>query len=206
MAQNSVKIANYTYDSAGAVSTITRGFGTQGFGGTMGFLHNLTSNFAYDTAGRVTSIEHRKNPTTVLEKFVYSYDEKSRISSINSHQDGLINYTYDATDQLKSVTYQTPLPDPANTFFAGKQTNPALPTVGSIDFIALVARGMQARATVDCAGSCIMLDRTCLARQSRCRNDVDTGYTQEQNIGRFHTETSHLLQWQSCFVDHYTQT
>ncbi len=63
-----------------------------------------TSAFMYDTVNRVTSIEHTLADATVAERFAYTYDLASRITSI---ADGVetIDYQYDATNQLTGTVY-----------------------------------------------------------------------------------------------------
>jgi hypothetical protein len=51
--------------------------------------------------------------------------------------------------------------------------------VSVIDFIALVSRREQTGSSVDRAGRGVMLDRPGLSRESRRRDNIDAGYTEQ---------------------------
>ncbi len=63
----------------------------------------MESTYAYDTAGRVTSITHTKGPNTLLS-FAYTYDNAGRRASVTT-SDGTESYTYDALGRMTQVSY-----------------------------------------------------------------------------------------------------
>ena len=56
--------------------------------------------------------------------------------------------------------------------------------VGAIDLVALIPRRVQAGSPGNGSGLGIVLDRSHLAREFRRRDDVDSGNTQQQHVGR----------------------
>jgi len=57
-------------------------------------------------------------------------------------------------------------------------------SVGTINFVALVPRWVQTGSAGNRPRLGIVLDRSHLAREFGCRDDVDSGDTQKQNVGR----------------------
>ena len=62
--------------------------------------------FAYDAAGRATSIKNCLVDGTALAYFTYEYDASSRITAITRENDDTIYYGYDNADRLTSETWK----------------------------------------------------------------------------------------------------
>jgi len=71
----------------GARSRLTRGNG-------------VTTDFAYDSASRLTLISHKKPDGTVLSSFAYTFDPAGNITEMRFANGDVAQYDYDAKDQL----------------------------------------------------------------------------------------------------------
>ena len=65
--------------------------------------------------------------------------------------------------------------------------------VGTIYFVALIARGKQPRAAGDRLGMGVVFDGSHLARHVAGADDVDARMAQEQQVGRFHEDSCQVL-------------
>ena len=63
-----------------------------------------STDFAYDTLNRLRDLDHKQGSTN-LATYYYTYDFASRMTGVNSLQDGQTNYTNDATDQLTGADH-----------------------------------------------------------------------------------------------------
>lgn len=114
------KSAYFTYNAASQLTDMRR---YNAFSPVNANLQ-VHSRFAYDNAGRLTSLTHGRSlisggeswngtssvpasltPSTMLAAYSYSYDTANRITSMASYRDAFKStYTYDDTNQLASVT------------------------------------------------------------------------------------------------------
>ncbi len=67
-----------------------------------------STNFTYDTIGRLSGIQHARQGAVNLNSYAYTYDGMSRLSSITSTAEGVANFTYDTSSQLKTATGTQP--------------------------------------------------------------------------------------------------
>ena len=67
-----------------------------------------TTDFAYDTLNRVTDLDHKQGITS-FSTYDYTYDYASRMTGVNSSQDGQTDYTHDATNQLSDADHTVPM-------------------------------------------------------------------------------------------------
>jgi len=101
------KRADFSYDDSGAFTQISR------YADAAGAELALNTFYAYDDAGRLTSLIHSMDTsapssgwgTSPLAGYQFTYDASSRITSINSYIDGNTDYTYDETDQLTAADH-----------------------------------------------------------------------------------------------------
>ena len=107
----STKRVDFAYNALDQFTTIDR---YQNTGGS-----NIVAQttFAYDTANRLTDLDHKQSSTT-LAGYDYGYDNMSRITSITSTVDGLSSFTYDKTSQLTGGDHASPRTDESYTFDA----------------------------------------------------------------------------------------
>ncbi|MCE5268857.1 MAG: autotransporter-associated beta strand repeat-containing protein [Planctomycetaceae bacterium] len=110
------KRVDFTYNAVGQFSTIARYNALAGGSGN----EVATSVYGYDAAGRLTSLTHTHGSTT-LAGYEWTYDAANRMTEMKSKADatagndwGVVDYTYDATDQLKTATYSTWANAPSN--------------------------------------------------------------------------------------------
>jgi RHS repeat-associated protein len=96
----SEKRVDLAYNAAGQFATITR------YEDLAGTELVATTTYGYDGAGRLTSLDHDKD-TTSLAAYDWTYDSAGRITEFVS-VDGTTDYTYDGTGQLSAAdhTYQ----------------------------------------------------------------------------------------------------
>ncbi len=87
------KRADLAYDASGALGTITR------YADLAGSELVVTTSYGYDGIGRLLSLLHEQD-TTTLAGYDFAYDAASRITSIDSYVDGLTEYDHDNTSQL----------------------------------------------------------------------------------------------------------
>lgn len=90
---------NYTVDLDGEVTAISR---YQGSASNQVLVATTTT--IYDGDGRVESIVDQQG-TVILDSYVYSYDDASRVSSVTSYLDGTNAYSYDNAGQIATATY-----------------------------------------------------------------------------------------------------
>ena len=71
------------------------------------------SSYGYDHTDRLTSLSYTYDSTT-LASYAYTYDSAGRITQMKSSADaasgyswGVVDYTYDSTNQLQTATYTT---------------------------------------------------------------------------------------------------
>ncbi len=98
------KRIDLTYDSVGRFASIARYESLTTANGV------ANSSFAYDNAGRLTSLQHvgyasSLPASTSLSGYSYTWDAADRLTSMNSVRDGLTSYSYDATSQLTSADH-----------------------------------------------------------------------------------------------------
>jgi YD repeat-containing protein len=105
------KRVDFAYNVLGQFTTVDRYENT---GGT-----NLVAQttFAYDTANRLTDLDHKQG-STVLAGYDYGYDQMSRITSINWTVEGLSTFTYDKTSQLTGADHASPRADESYSYDA----------------------------------------------------------------------------------------
>ncbi|MBX7166851.1 MAG: hypothetical protein K1X74_11025 [Pirellulales bacterium] len=109
------KRADFTYNLAGQFDTITRRAGLLDASPTV-----VTSTYAYDGAGRLTSLSHQKSQPVGALSFVhnFAYDRANRLTAHDDRVtiDGLYytgrdrDYGYDSRGQLTSVVETIPTP------------------------------------------------------------------------------------------------
>src|SRR5207245_380731 len=88
---------NYTYDSAGRLSTIGQDLGqvtgmetfTYGYDilsrrNSLQRPNNVNTNYSYDEDNRITQLKHQAGTNTPVENFQYSFNADDEIASINS--------------------------------------------------------------------------------------------------------------------------
>ncbi len=114
-----LKTVTYQRDLLGRTTEIQRSFKA----GTSSLVTGPGTGIGYDGAGRIDDITHSLLGTGVIAGYEFTYDADSRITSIDSHVDGLMSYTYDNTHQLNAVTYSTPLPKHPSVHVVGLVTN-----------------------------------------------------------------------------------
>ncbi len=78
-----------------------------------------TSAYGYDAAGRLTSLTHTQQSTT-LAGYQFAYDAADRMTQLKSSADattgnawGVVDFTYDAINQLQTAAYTTWASPPA---------------------------------------------------------------------------------------------
>lgn len=92
----SPKVVSYTYDTGGRVVGVDR------YDDTARTQHVARTTRSYDAIGRLNELQHFK-ANTPLAGYTLTWDAASRLSTVNSHVDGLSSFTYDATNQLISA-------------------------------------------------------------------------------------------------------
>lgn len=107
-------IQKYEYDEFGRVARMTDGSGNpyvvNAYDPVTGNLmlqtygNGTTVSNAYDLLDRVVSITHRGADGTVLDSFVYAYNEDGQRISLTTAE-GEERYTYDTVGQVTGVTY-----------------------------------------------------------------------------------------------------
>lgn len=65
-----------------------------------------TTDFAYDTINRLSTLTHKQGSTT-FTGYTYGYDGMSRPTSVNSTIEGVSLYSYDATSQVTGADHST---------------------------------------------------------------------------------------------------
>ena len=98
------KRVDLVYNGIDELTTLTR------YKSTAGGSSNevATSNFSYDSLGRLTVLEHKKVATnTVIRSYTWSYDAVDRPTQFVSSLDGTQNFAYDTRDQLTSASLTT---------------------------------------------------------------------------------------------------
>jgi len=122
------KRAEFAYDKLDRQTGITR----KEHNGTSLVTISTTAQ-AFDFAGRLTSLQHYGiNTGIVLAGYTLNWDAGDRIESITSVADGLVTYSYDATDQLLAANYTLPaLPDETYSFDALGNRNSSGYTTGT---------------------------------------------------------------------------
>jgi RHS repeat-associated protein len=122
------KRAEFAYDKLDRQTGITR----KEHNGTS-LVTVSTSAQAFDFAGRLTSLQHYGiNTSVVLAGYTFNWDAGDRIESITSVADGLVTFSYDATDQLLAANYTLPaLPDETYSFDALGNRNSTGYTTGT---------------------------------------------------------------------------
>jgi YD repeat-containing protein len=89
------KRADFTYNALGQFDDILR------YADLAGSDLVIDVDYGYDALSRLTSIEFTDAQTTVLDEFVWTFDELSRITSFTwGTTPDVSTYTYDATGQL----------------------------------------------------------------------------------------------------------
>jgi RHS repeat-associated protein len=83
------------YDAAGYVTKVDR-YSNAGGTSKVG-----ESDYTYDSAGRVTGINHKNGGGTSLAQYTYTYDTGSRLTS-QDYNGTVTSYNYDNTSQLTS--------------------------------------------------------------------------------------------------------
>ena len=91
------KRVDFAYNAIDEFVTIARYKNTAG--GTSNEV--ATSNYGYDTAGRITSLNHKKG-TNTKNAYTFTYDTLDRLSQTTSN-DGTTNFSYDSTSQVTTV-------------------------------------------------------------------------------------------------------
>jgi YD repeat-containing protein len=96
------KRIDLAYNAAGQFTTITR------YSDLAGTQEVVTSAYGYDGIGRLTSLTHTHDSTTIAD-YDWTFDAASRITQFVSSVDGTTDYGYDDTAQLTSADhdYQT---------------------------------------------------------------------------------------------------
>lgn len=89
------KRVDLTYDDSGRFETITR------YEDLTATDEIATTTYAYDTTGRLTSLDHAFG-TTSLAGYTWTWDAADRITNYTSVLDGSVAYGYDNTGQLTS--------------------------------------------------------------------------------------------------------
>ncbi len=91
------KLVAFGYDAASQVTRIDRyaGFSTSN--------PAVSSDFSFDLAGRLTSLNHNQGLSAVAQ-YTWSYDDADRMTQQTS-VDGVSTYSYDDTDQLTAADH-----------------------------------------------------------------------------------------------------
>ena len=92
------KRIDMTYDSAGRFASIAR------YESLTTNDAVATSNYVYDNAGRLTSLQHVAQSSSIAG-YAYTWDAADRLTSMTSVIDGLTSYSYDATSQLTGADH-----------------------------------------------------------------------------------------------------
>jgi RHS repeat-associated protein len=92
------KRIDLTYDAASQWQTITR------YADLAATKLVATSAYAFDAAGRMTSLDHSQGSTS-LAGYSWQYDAGNRVTQFVSLLDGAVNYNYDKTNQLTGADY-----------------------------------------------------------------------------------------------------
>ena len=92
------KRVDFSYDQAGQWDTITR------YQDLAGQHLAVTTDYAFDPAGRMTGITHAAGDGTVLAGYGWTYDAAQRVTHFDSLIDGATVYNYDDLDQLTGAT------------------------------------------------------------------------------------------------------
>jgi RHS repeat-associated protein len=105
------KRIDLAYNGLGQFTTIDR---YQNTGGT-----NIVAQttFAYDSANRLTGIDHQRGGTNLFTGYTWSYDAMSRVTQMTG-QDGTTSYTYDKTSQLTGADHASPRADESYSYDA----------------------------------------------------------------------------------------
>ena len=97
------KSIEFDYNARGQLINIDR------YEALTGSNPSLRSVYTYDTANRLSSLDHKHVPTSGspvdLHTYDYSYDAMDRISSIDSSIDGLSSFTFDSLSQLTDADH-----------------------------------------------------------------------------------------------------
>ena len=120
-------VVNYAYDGLNRLSRVTQsGQGLsdkrvdlaynqngqytqiQRFSDLTGLNQVITTQFDYDSANRLTKIDHLNAANAAVGFFHYAYDVGNRITRIDEI-DGVVEYAYDRTDQLTAANYSDPV-------------------------------------------------------------------------------------------------
>ena len=96
------KRVDFTYNDAGQLETIARY-------ADLAALDPVASTvYTYnDDLGWLTSLVHTINDTSQTITYGYTYEDDGKIDTLDSSEDGLYDYDYDAQDQLTDVTLDT---------------------------------------------------------------------------------------------------
>jgi len=119
-------VANYVYDPAGRLTSVTTGYGTP---------QATTTAYAYDDAGNQTSVTDGNNhttgsaydarrrltattypivpPATAATTTTYAYDGPGNLALVTDQAQNQVQYTYDFNNQLRQVI-QLNHPDPSH--------------------------------------------------------------------------------------------
>ena len=89
--ENNALIVLYDYDNVGRLSKST--FGNETF-----------ADYVYDDAGRILSLVNHTSNNTVISSFEYTYDSRSRRTSMTT-LDGVWTYSYDDLGQLTHAVF-----------------------------------------------------------------------------------------------------
>jgi|GEM_PF-1562810 len=92
------KRIDMTYDSVGRFTSIAR------YESLTTTNSVATSNYVYDNAGRLTSLQHVGQASS-LSGYTYTWNAADQLTSMNSVRDGLTTYSYDATSQLTGADH-----------------------------------------------------------------------------------------------------
>jgi RHS repeat-associated protein len=111
----SPKLVQFSYNQVGQVATIAR------YADLTGTQLVARSTYDYDGAGRHVSLVHASS-TATLASYTFGYDAVGHITH-RTDLDGVANFTYDKTGQLKSVTNTIPH-DPSRTYIWDANGNP----------------------------------------------------------------------------------
>jgi RHS repeat-associated protein len=97
------KYVEFKHDLANQLKSVTRRAGATAADDVVS-----QSVYRFDNAGRLEDLEHRRKTQTTdpLAKYTFVWDSVNRIDSIDSLQDGFVDYGYDDAGQLTSAAYQ----------------------------------------------------------------------------------------------------
>jgi RHS repeat-associated protein len=110
------KRVNMTYDALSGLSSLNR------YGDLTGTQLAIGTNYSYDSLHRLTGISHKNAANVAVNSYNYQYDLASRISQISS-VDGVVDYNYDATNQLTDADYTTQTDEAYSYDANGNRTN-----------------------------------------------------------------------------------